>query len=169
MARIEDFASFKSELLGGLRRSQSPRLNFFAWLRSPIKLFLPHLKKGLVTAMSWVRAPVKPKTTKLVFFASPLSTQLDFYSSSSLKIQSAGRYSETIGICAVYLESCEEETNTDLIVWFLPIYCNWSKHDNHYTTEYESGIKSCSLNTCGLLIRVKMIWNVSVIIVKGGI
>ena len=37
MARIEDFASFKSELLGALCGHQTARPNVFAWLRSAIK------------------------------------------------------------------------------------------------------------------------------------
>ena len=41
MARIEDFVSFKSKLLGALGASQTPRT-----------VFWPHLNKCLVTAMT---------------------------------------------------------------------------------------------------------------------
>jgi hypothetical protein len=37
---------------GGAIRGQTPRLDFFDWLRSPIKFLLPHLKKSLVMAMA---------------------------------------------------------------------------------------------------------------------
>ena len=39
MARVEDFASFKSELLGTLDAPHIPRPIFFASLRSAIKCF----------------------------------------------------------------------------------------------------------------------------------
>jgi hypothetical protein len=48
MARIEDFASFKSELLGDLGSHRLHCLNIFAWF----KLFWSYLKKSLVTVMS---------------------------------------------------------------------------------------------------------------------
>ena len=48
MARIEDFASFKSELLGALGGHRPHCLNIFAWL----KCFWSYLKKRVVPAMS---------------------------------------------------------------------------------------------------------------------
>ena len=47
MVRIQDFASFKSELLGSLGGYRPHCLNIFAWL----KFFLSYLKKSLLTAM----------------------------------------------------------------------------------------------------------------------
>jgi hypothetical protein len=45
MARVEDFASFKSELMGTLDAPHIPRPNFFASLRSAIEYFEIHVHK----------------------------------------------------------------------------------------------------------------------------
>jgi hypothetical protein len=51
MVRIEDFASFKSELLGALGGPRPLTYFFSPGSARRLSFFPPHLKKGLVTAM----------------------------------------------------------------------------------------------------------------------